>query len=56
MAAAPIERRVALGARGESENVLFNAQFARFCHPERSEGSAFCGELQIPRCARDDNL
>ena len=26
------------------------------CHPERSEGSAFCGELQIPRFARDDNL
>src|SRR5437660_6594377 len=28
---------------------------SRFCHPERSEGSAFCGELQIPRFARDDN-
>ena len=27
----------------------------RVCHPERSEGSAFCGELQIPRFARDDN-
>ncbi|HKN71853.1 MAG TPA: hypothetical protein VJX30_12525, partial [Terriglobales bacterium] len=26
-----------------------------FCHPERSEGSAFCDELQIPRFARDDN-
>jgi hypothetical protein len=26
------------------------------CHPERSEGSAFCGGLQIPRCARDDKL
>src|SRR6266404_3890855 len=25
------------------------------CHSERSEDSAFCGELQIPRCARDDN-
>src|SRR5216684_1776607 len=25
------------------------------CHPERSEGSEFCGELQIPRFARDDN-
>ena len=24
------------------------------CHPERSEGSAFYGELQIPRFARDD--
>ena len=26
------------------------------CHPERSEGSAFCGELQIPRFARDDKI
>src|ERR1700674_2699959 len=26
------------------------------CHPERSEGSAVCGELQIPRFARDDKL
>src|SRR5208282_5294559 len=25
------------------------------CHPERSEGSASCGELQIPRSARDGN-
>ena len=44
-----------LAARGESETPLFNSQFARLCHPERSEGSAFCGELQIPRFARDDN-
>src|SRR5271155_5515000 len=28
----------------------------RLCHPERSEGSASCGELQIPRFARDDKL
>ena len=28
----------------------------KICHPERSEGSAFAGELQIPRFARDDNL
>jgi len=41
---------------GEGENTIFNSQFARLCHPERSEGSAFCGELQIPRFARDDNL
>ena len=26
------------------------------CHPERSEGSAFCGGLQIPRFARDDKM
>src|SRR5208283_2087083 len=26
------------------------------CHPERSEGSASCGELQIPRFARDDKV
>jgi hypothetical protein len=26
------------------------------CHPERSEGSASCRKLQIPRFARDDNL
>src|SRR3981081_4467923 len=32
------------------------AKFSRLCHPERSEGSAYCGELQIPRSARDDNL
>ncbi|MGO9167922.1 MAG: hypothetical protein ACLP56_13725, partial [Candidatus Sulfotelmatobacter sp.] len=25
------------------------------CHPERSEGPAFGGELQIPRRAGDDN-
>jgi hypothetical protein len=25
------------------------------CHPERSEGSAFCGDLQFPRFAREDN-
>src|SRR5208337_2062355 len=25
------------------------------CHPERSEGSAFCRELQIPYFVRDDN-
>jgi len=24
------------------------------CHSEPSEDSAFCGELQIPRFARDD--
>ena len=24
------------------------------CHPERSEGSASCGELQIPHFVRDD--
>jgi hypothetical protein len=28
--------------------------FLTNCHPERSEGSAFGGELQIPRVARDD--
>ena len=43
-----------LAARGESETTLARPQFSRFCHPERSEGSAFCGELQIPRFARDD--
>src|SRR5271170_6374066 len=26
------------------------------CHPERSEGSASCGELQIRRFATDDKL
>jgi len=26
------------------------------CHPERSEGSASCDELQIPRSARDDKV
>jgi hypothetical protein len=26
------------------------------CHAERSEGSAFCGELQIPRFAWDDKI
>ncbi len=26
------------------------------CHPERSEGSASCGGLQIPRFARDDKV
>jgi len=26
------------------------------CHPEWSKGSASCGELQIPRFARDDKL
>jgi hypothetical protein len=26
------------------------------CHPERSEGSASCDELQIPRFTRDDKL
>src|SRR5208337_1895911 len=25
------------------------------CHPECSEGPAFCGEVQIPRFATDDN-
>src|SRR5450759_5838309 len=44
-----------LAARGESETPLSNPQFARLCHPERSQGSAFCGELQIPGFARDDN-
>jgi len=24
------------------------------CHPERSEGSAVCRKMQIPRFARDD--
>jgi hypothetical protein len=24
------------------------------CHPERSEGSAFCGEQQVLRFAQDD--
>jgi len=33
---------------------MFDSQ-VRYCHPERSEGSAFCSEQQIPRCARDDN-
>ena len=28
--------------------ILGSARFMS-CHPERSEGSAFCGELQIPR-------
>src|ERR1019366_7806425 len=31
------------------------SQFTRLCHPERSEGSAFCGELHIPHFVRDDN-
>ena len=26
------------------------------CHPERSEESAFCGELQIPHFVRDDKI
>jgi len=43
-----------LGARGESENPPFNSQFTRFCHPERSEGSAVRRKMQIPRFARDD--
>jgi len=30
-------------------------QSLRFCHPERSEGSVCCGELQIPRSAPNDN-
>jgi hypothetical protein len=25
------------------------------CHPERSEGSAACGKMQIPHFVRDDN-
>ena len=48
--------RLGLGARGESEHVLFDAQFAGFCHPERREGSAVRHKMQIPRSARDDNL
>src|SRR3984893_3677122 len=28
----------------------------RSCHPERSEGSAVCGELQIARFARNDDF
>jgi hypothetical protein len=31
-------------------------KFARLGHPERSEGSASCIELQIPRFARDDKF
>ena len=34
------------------EQSLFSA---RFCHPERSEGSAVRRKMQIPRFARDDN-
>src|SRR5208337_1134770 len=34
---------------------IFNSQFARLCHPERSEGSALRRKMQIPRFARDDN-
>jgi len=37
-----------LAADGESEISLSGTQLARLCHPD-------CGELQIPRFARDDN-
>jgi hypothetical protein len=41
---------------GIAEEVQEVGQLGSVCHPERSEGSAFCSELQIPRFARDDNL
>src|SRR5580700_9884794 len=39
-----------------SHNVTNGGSSIRVCHPEQSEGSASCSELQIPRFARDDNL
>jgi hypothetical protein len=44
-----------LTVRREEHTSLFASEFTRFCHPERSEGSAFCGGLRIPRSARDDH-
>ena len=38
-----------------SDGSLFNYQYPRVCHPERSEGSAVRRNMQIPRFARDDN-
>ena len=37
-----------------SDGSLFNYQYPRVCHPERSEGSAV-RKNEIPRFARDDN-
>jgi outer membrane protein insertion porin family len=46
---------VPLYASSNPKGFMVNqSEFSRLCHPERSEGSASCGELQIPRFARDD--
>src|SRR6266849_1877115 len=42
------------GARLDSR-IVGGGNHINICHPERSEGSAYCGKLQIPRFARDDN-
>src|SRR4029077_10174744 len=44
---------LAAGRRWGERVVILN--FTRLCHPERSEGSTFWGEPQIPRSSRNDN-
>ncbi len=38
--------RFDLGARREGESSLFSFQFARFCHPERSEDLYFAADCR----------
>src|SRR5260370_27691816 len=51
-----VREHCTFGALGESRvRSGVRATPFRNCHPERSEGSVFCGGLQIPHFVRDNN-